>query len=178
MNRPVLTVLLVALPLGVGAFLWLASHGAERGSEHKLPPLSAEAPEESGPLAELIPPPVVRTPSGPVATTVLWPAKVELELLEARFLPKEDGIPPVGSGAGARLSGRVSGIDDNGVPAEIHFIGGSNAGRVLHADPDGRFGATDLYPGLSVVEVRGAGTLGSRRELRLRRGQETLLNVG
>ena len=57
-------------------------------------------------------------------------------------------------------------------------LAGANAGRVLHADATGRFGAVDLYPGLSLVEVRGPGTLGSRRELRLRRGQEQLLNIG
>jgi hypothetical protein len=178
MNRPVLIVLLVALPLGLGAFLLLTGRESQRGGEHKLPALSAEAPDENGPAVELIPPPVVRTAVGAVGTTVLWPVKVELELTEARFLPKEEGIAPVGSGAGARLSGRIAGVNENGVAAEIRFAAGANAGRVLRADPDGRFGAIDLYPGLSVVEVRGAGTLGSRRELRLRRGQETLLNIG
>src|SRR5262249_15126947 len=121
---------------------------------------------------------VVRQSTGPVATTVLWPLKVELELLEARFLPKEEGVPPVGSAATARLSGRVTGIGDDGVEAEIRFVAGANIGRVLRADATGRFGATDLNPGLSIVEVRAPGILGSRREVRLRRGQEQLLNVG
>src|SRR5262249_52156610 len=111
-------------------------------------------------------------------STVLWPLKVELELIEARFLPRQEGVPAIGSGAGARLSGRITGFDDDGVAAEVHFLAGANAGRVLRAGDTGRFGAVHLYPGLSIVEVRGAATLGSRREVRLRRGQETLLNIG
>ncbi|HEX6884996.1 MAG TPA: carboxypeptidase-like regulatory domain-containing protein [Planctomycetota bacterium] len=179
MNRPLLIVLLLALLAGLGAFLLLSDSGGRGGGERSPAPLRAEAlPDASAAPAQLIPPPQVRTSSGPVHTTVLWPAKVELELLEARFLPKEEGVPPVGSGAGARLSGRIADVRDQGVAAEIHFLAGANAGRVLRADPEGRFGAVDLYPGLSVLEVRGPGTLGSRREVRLRRGQETLLNIG
>ncbi len=179
MKRPILLALLLVLPLGLGAFLLFADGGRERGGERTLPQGSAEPPAPATEReVELIPPPVVRRPSGEVTTTVLWPVKVELELVEARFLPKQEGVPPVGSGATARLSGRITGFDDNGAQAEVRFLAGANAGRVLRADEDGRFGAVDLYPGLSLVEVRGAGTLGSRRELRLRRGQETLLNLG
>jgi hypothetical protein len=177
MNRALLIVLV--LVGGLLALLLLADSGAPRGSERRSTSASAEVlpvPEE--PRAELIPPPSVRTASGPVRSTVLWPVKVELELLEARFLPKQEGVPPIGSGAGARLSGRIADLQDRGVAAEVQFLAGANAGRVLRADPDGRFGAVDLYPGLSVLEVRGPGTLGSRREVRLRRGQETLLNIG
>ena len=179
MRRSVLLILLLALPLGIGAFALFADGSNERGGERPRPAESAEAPVPDGPgRDELIPPPVVRLPTGAVTTTVLWPVKVELELLEARFLPKEEGVPPIGSGATARISGRITGFDDNGVQVEVRFVAGANAGRVLRADPSGRFGAVDLYPGLSIVEVRGTGTLGSRRELRLRRGQETLLNIG
>lgn len=179
MRRPLLVFLLLALPLGLGAFVLFASEGREPEEERQLPEVRAEAitPQPTSEI-ELIPPAVVRRPTGPVRSTVLWPLKVELELLEARFLPKAEGVAAIGSGAGARLSGRISGFDDNPVQAEVRFLAGANAGRVLRADVAGRFGAVDLYPGLSVVEVRGAGTLGSRRELRLRRGQETLLNLG
>src|SRR5688572_27348730 len=170
MNRPSLLFLLAALALGLGAFLLYTGSETPRRGERKPAPPSAEAlPDAEGTMVELIPPPLVRTSSGPVRTTVLWPVKVELELLEARFLPKEEGVPPIGSGAAARLSGRIADTRDQGVAAEVHFLAGANAGRVLRADPDGRFGAVDLYPGLSVVEVRGPGTLGSRREVRLRR---------
>ncbi len=180
MKRSLLFVLLLALPLGLGAFFLFGTGGRQATGARNLPPERAEAPVAAVPGAavELIPAPVVREATGEVTTTVLWPLKVELELLEARFLPKEEGVLPIGSGAGARLSGRIMGFDDQGAQAEIHFLAGGNAGRVLRCDGTGRFGATDLYPGLSLVEVRGASTLGSRREVRLRRGQETLLNIG
>ncbi|NOT30930.1 MAG: carboxypeptidase regulatory-like domain-containing protein [Planctomycetes bacterium] len=179
MKRSLLLVLLVALPLGVGAFFVFGRAGRQTARVRNLPSERAEAraaPAEA--MVELIPPPLVRQPTGEATTTVLWPVKVELELLEARFLPKEEGVPPIGSGAGARLSGRITGFDDEGVAGEVLFLAGANAGRVLRCDGTGRFGALDLYPGLSLVEVRGASTLGSRRELRLRRGQETLLHIG
>ena len=179
MKRFHLVVLLVALGLGLGAFLLFGMRDRPTGRSPKPSARSAEAPaEEPPPVIDIIPAPVVRQSSGEVSTTVLWPLKVELELLEARFLPKEEGVPPIGSGAGARLSGRITGFDDQGAVGEIRFVAGANAGRVLRSDSDGRFGAVDLYPGLSLVEVRAPGTLGSRREVRLRRGQEQLLNIG
>lgn len=178
MKRSLLVVLLLALPLALGAFLWLAEGDDAGRGVRTLPAERAEAPTAPAPVVELIPPPVVRQSGGTASSTVLWPLKVELELLEPRFLPKEEGVVPIGTGAGARLSGRITGVDDQGAAAEIRFLAGANAGRVLRCDDTGRFGATDLYPGLSLVEVRGIGTLGSRREVRLRRGQETLLNIG
>jgi hypothetical protein len=179
MRRSALLILLLALPLGVGAFALFAAGDDERGGERSPPPDSAEAPVPAEPVREeLIPPPVVRVATGSATTTVLWPVKVELELLEARFLPKQEGVPPIGSGATARMSGCITGFDDSPVQAEVRFVAGANTGRVLRGDPTGRFGAVDLYPGLSLIEVRGANTLGSRREVRLRRGQETLVNIG
>ncbi len=111
-------------------------------------------------------------------TTVLWPVRVELDLVQADYLPTEKGIPPVGSGATAKLVGRITDRRDFGARAEIRFLAGANAGRVLHTDVTGRFGATDLYPGLSVVEISGQGLFGSRREIRLRQRQQTHLNIG
>ena len=180
MSRSPLVVLFLALALGLGAFLWFGTGGRSAGRARTPGGARAEAPTpaEPAPEPELIPAPLVRQSVGQASTTVLWPLKVELELLEARFLPKEEGVPPIGSGAGARLSGHITGFDDQGAVGEIHFVAGANAGRVLQSDADGRFGAIDLYPGLSLVEVRAPGTLGSRRELRLRRGQEQLLNIG
>ncbi len=112
------------------------------------------------------------------STTVVWPVRIELDLIQAAYLPSEQGMPAIGSGASAKLVGRIMGPDDRGARAEIRFLAGANEGRVLHTDITGAFGASDLYPGLSVVEVRGAGILGSRRELRLRQERETLLNIG
>lgn len=180
-NKPLLFALILGVPVALGAF-WLwneeSAPAARRGADipETVAPVRAE-PDVAEPV-ELVPVPVVRAPEGEARTTVLWPLKIELDLVEAQFLPKEDGLPPVGSGATARLSGQVSGTNEQPVQAEIRFVAGANAGRVLRADLGGRFGASDLYPGLSVVEVRGPGTLGSRREVRLRRGKETLLNIG
>jgi len=178
MRRPLLILLLLAIPAGVGAFVHFAGGGRSPGGARDLALRSADPPTPPQEAVELIPPPIVREPLAPAISTVLWPLRVELELVEARFLPKEEGVPPVGSGAGARLTGRFTGLDDRPVEAEVRFVAGANAGRVLRTDRDGRVGAADLYPGLSVVEVRGPTIFGSRREVRLRQGQESQLNIG
>jgi hypothetical protein len=67
---------------------------------------------------------------------------------------------------------------DGGVRAEVRFVAGPNAGRVLLCDATGAFGAADLYPGLAIVEVRGPDIVGAKREVRLRQGGETQLNLG
>ncbi len=170
-----------ALLLLFGAvFLWILNGGGERVEENELgspgrdePPPTAPAPE-----TELLPPArIVVSQEALARTTVLWPLRVELDLLQARHLPAEDGVPPIGSGAAARMEGRILGVDDRGARAELRFVEGANRGRVLTTDVAGHFGANDLYPGLSIVEVSGAGLLGSRREVRLRQDQETLLNI-
>jgi hypothetical protein len=137
-------------------------------------------PDGSGePAVELIVPPAVSyAPSAVGSTTVLWPLRIELDLLQADYLPTEPGVSAVGTGATATLVGRITGVDDRGARAEIRFTAGANAGRTLRTDATGRFGATDLYPGISVAEIRGAGLLGSRREVRLRQRRQTQLNIG
>ncbi|MHC4263152.1 MAG: hypothetical protein ACYSWX_11555, partial [Planctomycetota bacterium] len=111
-------------------------------------------------------------------STVLWPLQVELELERSSILPEVPFGPPLGSGRTARFEGRI--VAANGLPAEaeIEFVGGPNHGRILYTGEGGRFGAIDLYPGLEVVEIRGARILGSRREVRLRSGKTTELNIG
>jgi hypothetical protein len=171
--------LVVALPLGIGALFLFTQEDSERGNVRGAPVAGAEAPASGEAVAvELLPLPEVRQATTSATTTVLWPLKVELELLEARYLPKEEGVPPIGSGAGARITGQIADVNDGAARVDVAFVAGANAGRVLHSDASGRIGANDLYPGLSVVEVRGPGILGSRRELRFRRGQETPLNIG
>ncbi|MEX1026179.1 MAG: carboxypeptidase-like regulatory domain-containing protein [Planctomycetota bacterium] len=119
-----------------------------------------------------------RTDRADLYTTVLWPLEIELELVEARHRPKAKGAPAAGSGADARLAGTITGAQGEPVPGvRVTFLEGANAGRTLVATNQGRFGANDLYPGLSVLEVRGPGILGSRREVRLRSRKETLLNI-
>jgi len=179
MNKSLILVLALCAALALGALFLLRGGDTPRGSVPEGPERAvALAPEVSPAPVELVPPPSIRRPTGDARSTVLWPVKVELELLDALFLPKQEGVPAVGSGATGRLSGTITGLDDRGLACELHFVAGSNAGRVLRTDANGRLGANDLYPGLSIVEVRGAGSLGARRELRLRRNQETTFNLG
>lgn len=179
MNKTLLLTLLLCGALALGAVALLGGDDNPRGQPREdVARAEAHAPAPEDAPVELVPPPSIRTPTGDAYTNVLWPLKVELELVEARFLPKQEGVPAVGSGATARLTGMVTGLDDNGLSCELVFVAGANSGRTLRTDVTGRLGANDLYPGLSIVELRGAGSLGARRELRLRRGQETTFHLG
>ena len=178
MNKSLILVLALCAALATGALLFLRGETTTRGGSTPLERAEALVSEPEAAPVELVPPPSIRRPTGEARSTVLWPVKVELELLEARFLPKQKGVPAVGSGASARLSGTITGLDDLGLACELRFVAGANSGRVLRTDASGRVGANDLYPGLSIVEVRGAGSLGARREVRLRRNQETTFNLG
>jgi protocatechuate 3,4-dioxygenase beta subunit len=114
----------------------------------------------------------------PAATTVVWPVQVELELVRAAHLPRQKGVAPIRSGATARLTGSVLGRGAAPLAATVEFIGGANSGRVLACNADGRFGAADLYPGLSVVRIEAPGGLSAVREARLRQNREEVLHVG
>jgi hypothetical protein len=83
-----------------------------------------------------------------------------------------------GSGRSARLTGRVQAAEGRGVPAALRFVAGLNTGRILQANAEGWFGATDLYPGLALVRIEGPGIPGSLREVRLAQGQEVRLSLG
>jgi len=183
-SRTLLLLLVLLLALSaLGAWL-LVGGGASAGRGEVEIARVAPAPEvpreERGAAdtTELLPPPRVELGEGSAATTVLWPLEVDLSLELADHMPVRPGVVPVGSGATARLSGQIADRRDQGVRAEIRFVAGPNKGRILRADVTGRFGATDLYPGLSIVDVSGPGLLGSRREVRLRQGADTLLNIG
>jgi len=116
----------------------------------------------------------------PIATssaksTVAWPVKVSLELVRAAHVPKVKGLDPMGTGANARLNGRIT-QRDRGVAAKVEFLGGANVGRVLECSSNGEFGAIDLYPGLAEVRVTGPG-VESIREVLLRGGASEELNI-
>jgi hypothetical protein len=113
-----------------------------------------------------------------VDTTVAYPLVFELDLVADHTLPAVPAGPPLGSGATARLAGRIA--DERGEPvrATVAFVAGPNDGRMLTCDALGRFAANDLLPGIDVVEITGPGILGSRREVRLRQEREFLLNIG
>ncbi len=126
---------------------------------------------------------MIKTPRVLAATTsfpthVLWPLEVKLDLVEPSYLPRaEDGAIP-GTGRRARIAGNIADEEGKPVRATIEFVAGANQGRVLLCDSTGAFGANDMYPGLAVVEVRGRGVVGSRREVVLRQNTEYLLNIG
>ena len=110
-------------------------------------------------------------------TTVAWPVQIDLRLVAAAIAPSTDDLKPIKSGANASLSGRIIGPRGEGVAATLRIVGGPNAGRELAANADGAFGATDLLPGLGFAEVRGPGTPGALRQVRLRQGVDFPLNV-
>jgi hypothetical protein len=131
------------------------------------------------PVMTIPAPEVVRPQQGAhTASTVLWPLRVELELLQAAYLPKDENTPPIGSGASARLKGRIGAPDGGFLRARVEFEAGPNVGRVLHSDDVGRFGATNLYPGLNIVKITAPGVGVARRELRTRQARDTQLNMG
>lgn len=189
-KSPALLVVIVLLLAGAVFFVLGGSNGSpEPGVEGALAPGAATS-------AALEPRPVTPTrevekislPSsqresvedlGP--TTVLWPLEVRLELEAPSGMPTRDGlgdVPAIGSGANARLTGRVGSRIDRGAMAVITFIAGPNTGRVLATDAEGRFGATNLWPGLSIVTIEGPGLVGAEREVRLRQRREAVLNIG
>lgn len=110
-------------------------------------------------------------------TTVIHPLKIELELLRAAKALQAEGQSALGSGKSARISGRITKANNVGVQASVEFLEGANQGRILLSDANGEFGASDLYPGLSIVSVTGPGIVGSKREISLRQRRETLFNI-
>ncbi len=180
-------VALAVLVLGLSAAL------AWRLSIHEEPdrPLELEAataPADLGAVAAAPPAPIELTPprdpnanagdrtaTALIETSVAWPVKVELELVRAANLPKAKDAPAMGSGATARLRGRLM-VRTGGVVGKVTFTGGANAGRVLATNERGEYGAIDLYPGVAEVRVD-AGGFESIREVRLRAGQQEELNI-
>lgn len=149
------------------------------------PPQSAAPVEAPAPVVEAPPAPEpVVLEGAPVAqresdvpaseTTVVFPLEIELELVQARVSAHADG--PTAEAASARLKGSIR-SHDQGLRAEIVFVAGANRGRTLATDQSGDFGASDLLPGLSVVQVRGYGILGSMREVLLRQERDTYFNI-
>ena len=112
-------------------------------------------------------------------TTVLYPVELALELVRPSDLPDVESGPVIGSGRNARLKGRITrGIAASADGfAQIEFVEGTNAGRILTTGNDGGFGAIDLYPGRNIVQVTGPGLVGARREVILFDGKERLLNL-
>jgi len=174
-------VAVIAMGFGAGAWWLLRTPApAAPAPEIELPPpqtVPVSREESSGaPRIEVPLEAPVAEPAAP--TTVVFPLKVELELLASDVRPSADGVSALGSDAAARLAGSVHGTNAEPLAAEIEFVAGPNAGRRLTAGRDGTFGANDLYPGLSIVRVRAPGTPGSLREVLFRRERVTQMNLG
>ena len=112
-----------------------------------------------------------------LGTTVAYPLRVELQLVRAALTLQGGDAPAAGSGATARLRGSVHNGNGGDSRVEVRFVAGLNEGRVLYSDRTGAFGANDLYPGLSLVEIRGDGIPGAKREVRLRADRDSQLHV-
>lgn len=140
-----------------------------------LEPSRAEAVGRSAPADAL-----VVQPTGPEApaTLVTKPLRLELELVRATGSLAAEDAQPRRSGARSKLRGGLFGSDQQGVAGDVEFVAGPNRGRTIETDPSGAFGANDLYPGLSVVQVHATGLPGAQREIRLRNDRETQLNIG
>ena len=152
--------LVLGLVVGMVGLVLLVRGGGARADPEPIEVEARTLPGPNGRLdwTELVPPPRVVSTGGSEwnePTTVLWPCRVELDLVQASYLPTEDSVPPIGTGRTARLSGRIGDATDQGVRAEVNFLAGPNAGRTLLCDATGSFGATNLYPGLAVVKITG-----------------------
>ncbi len=168
-----------ALALIVGAWWWVDSSGAS--GDGAAAPAAPRVPGDTAPpLAG-----VQRVESAPAvlkvdaldsaSSSVAWPVKLDLELIRPAHLPKAAGLAPLGSGASARLSGRLS-RGDAPVVGRLTFTGGPNLGRVLECSSSGHFGAVDLYPGLAELQIVAPG-LESVREVLLRSHALEQLNI-
>lgn len=163
---------------GAGAWLFLARDTAPIET---FAPRAQEAVPQPGPrIADapaIVAPPQAMTEHEGGLTTVIHPLVVELAQLQRGTFEDTPEVPPPGSGANARLRGRVTTDRGVGEQAEVAFTAGPNAGRVLRTDSEGRFGASDLYQGLAIVLVESQRGVKSEREVMLRSLSESELNV-
>lgn len=179
-----LVALAVAAVAGIGGAGWWILREPPKPAPvvelgPRVDPPAPSAPESSG-ASERAPLELAEddTPKyESLATTVVFPLEVHLDLVRAAARVQADGAPALGSGATAKFGGSVVDGRSAGVRAQVKFVAGPNRGRTLYADSLGRFGAENLYPGLSIVSVTGPGIPGAQREVRLRPLRETALNL-
>ncbi|MEM9799537.1 MAG: carboxypeptidase-like regulatory domain-containing protein [Planctomycetota bacterium] len=180
-SRKFLALTLIAAALAIAAFLF------DSGSRRR----ARTVPVDDGARIERVPHagPSTGSPGGPAsvqladpdrvevvdrsaatggeATTVVYPLEVDLTLVLPGHVEVPDGAMPVGSGANASIAGSVVGAAGNPSPAEATFVYGPNAGRTLLTDGRGRFGASDLQPGASIVRVKTPDGFTAEREVLL-----------
>jgi len=181
-QRNLLVVLVCLVLVGLlGGAWWISRRGpAPAPVVEVIPPQPSASVEEPTKPTELEP----RTDANDgtvglesIETTVVYDLVVEAELIHGKFTPSALGTAPLGSGSSAQLRGKITGANGQGTRAEVTFLGGTNKGRVLYTDGTGEFGATDLQPGINVVDVTGASIVGAQREVLLRQERESLLNI-
>lgn len=181
-SRTFLIVLVFVLATGFAAGAWwlvrtppdVVSKG-EPIPPVPVQPTTQDLPAEDSSRSKLEVDPVTQAQA---STTVVFPVEFDLELVASSVVPKGEGAVAMGSDATARIAGSLNAAGGQGLSAEIAFVAGSNEGRVLRSGRDGRFGANDLYPGLSIVRINALGTPGAMREILLRKDRESLLNIG
>jgi hypothetical protein len=180
-RRNLLIALVLVLAAGVAAGAWWlvrtpAAAPSHAGAAAPVPPDGPREPEpdpaKSRATLESLPDTSVES-----QTTVAFPVEIELELVASAVAPRAEGEHALGSDATARIAGSVTAAAGQGVASEVLFVAGSNEGRLLRGGRDGKFGANDLYPGLSVVRISAVGQPGAMREVLLRKDRESLLNV-
>jgi len=194
MSRAVLLSLFIVVALGgLGAFFVLGERPvswADDGVSAPLVPLGeiprasggaqTDTPREMRTAVDLVGPPSVGSSAaepGTATSTVIFPLELELSLSSRASVPRTGDMSPFRAGAVAGIQGVIT--SRGGKPAAgatVEFSAGPNAGRVLVADARGRYGATDLWQGLSTVLVRADGAV-SERPVRLARLARTPLSV-
>ncbi len=181
-------LLLPALLLGLllfGGFIWKSmGQGPENvveGLEVNRPVLT---PTEAKPVAQeirMLPEAGVRVGTaapGSTVTTVKLPLEIDITLISSKPRLSSPGVPNLDSAASAQIRGSMHLPDGSPGRGYAEFVAGPNQGRVLETDDQGRFGANDLYAGLSLIALHSSGTPGALREAVLREHRETQMNVG
>jgi hypothetical protein len=177
-----LIVFLLLLAAAGGVGLWVAlGFETERDQEG----LQAGGTPQPGVKTDLDPVIEDRDPLVPVpvvdddfVSTVAYPLKVELKLVRSGRGEAIEGVAPIGTGASAGITGSVYDPNGTGVSALIRFTAGANTGRELRCDSTGAFGAADLYPGISIVDIEVPDGHMAQREVRLVERSTQILNIG
>ena len=178
-RQTALLLLFLSLVAAGGALAWWSSREApiEAGGldiDRAAPDVSS-MPQASQELDALVEREVQSTDD---PTTVVWPLEVDLRLIEHGTFEIPQGATPLASGANAEMKGNVYSPQGVGEQATVEFIAGPNAGRVLTCDADGAYGASDLYGGLSIVEIKTPTGRVAQREVLLREFAESPLTIG
>ena len=180
-NQALLTALLLLLAaLGAGLAWWSSRQGEQTADSAVVLDRQLSAPSAAGPRPETQLEAVDHTSAlnEESDTTVVWPLEVDLTLVQRGTFETPPNVPPFGSGASASLKGGIFGQDGRGQAATVTFVAGPNEGRVLQCDSEGAYGASDLYGGLSVVEIKTPAGRTAQREVLLREFSETPLTIG